>query len=174
MYQVDHRDRVVALPDLPQSSIGAPIPLVLANELRVVIAYYLQETPEQWDGATARVVDPARADEPIGIVCFNLCTAHMLGPPNDEAFDGHPLASRGLEPYSAFEIKDSSWIRRLERMNSVHPSHSPERFWAKRHLVFTFHDSTFECVCTDFRFQFARGSVHSVVPEMVKLLERGG
>lgn len=46
----------------------------------------------------------------------------------DEAFRGHPLASRGLHPYAAFRVEDSSWVRRLECMNAVHDSHDPERF----------------------------------------------
>jgi hypothetical protein len=33
MYRVDERDRVTELRDFPQSSVGAPIPLVLADEL---------------------------------------------------------------------------------------------------------------------------------------------
>ena len=58
---------------------------------------------------------------------FEHCYAHMFGPPNDEALRGHPLAGRGLRPYAAFEIRQSSWLRRLERMNSVHPRHDRER-----------------------------------------------
>lgn len=69
----------------------------------------------------------------------------MFGPPNDEAFAGHPLADRGLNPYSVAEVQRSSWIRGLERMNSVHARHSRERFLEhKRHFVFAFHDSTFK------------------------------
>jgi hypothetical protein len=145
---------------------------VLADEHRVVLAYYLQETPADWDGSTAREVSPVDSDEPIAIVRFDRCTAHLFGPPNDEAFDGHPLAARGLKPYSAFEVIDSSWIRTLERMNSVHPNHNAERFLSgQRHLIFAFHDSTFECICRDLRFEFARGALRSVIPRMVELLD---
>ena len=35
----------------------------------------------------------------------------------DEAFSGHPLAERGLQPYSTFEVLDSSWIRGLMKRN---------------------------------------------------------
>jgi len=38
MYEVDENDRVVTLEGIPQSSAGAPLPLILANEQRVVIA----------------------------------------------------------------------------------------------------------------------------------------
>jgi hypothetical protein len=41
---------------------------------------------------------------------FSGCYAHLFGPPNDEAFSGHPLASRGLQPYRITEVKHSSWI----------------------------------------------------------------
>jgi hypothetical protein len=43
--------------------------------------------------------------------------AHQFGPPNDEAFLGHPLAERGLHPYAGFEVQNSSWVRALEEMN---------------------------------------------------------
>lgn len=95
----------------------------------------------------------------------------LFGPPNDESFAGHPLASRGLHPYGAFEVSHLFWIRRLEKMNSVHPYHRLDAFWRRRHIVFAFHDTTLECVCDGFEVRSARGSIESVVPEMVTLLE---
>ncbi len=171
MYEVDTRDRVVTLEDVPKSSVGAPIPLVLADEYRVVLAYYLETRSPEWDGSQVRLVDATTSDEPIALVRFNSCNAHMFGPPNDEAFAGHPLASRGLHPYGAFRIEDSSWIRKLERMNSVHRHHSPDKFWSLQHLVFAFHDSTFECICQGFDVTTDQGSIHSMIPKMVKLLQ---
>ena len=171
MYEVDGRDHVIELVGVPQSSVGAPIPLVISDEHRVVLAYYVQETEPGWGGTTVRLVGPSEAGEPIAIVRFKFCYAHIFGPPNDEAFAGHPLASRGLHPYGVFEVSASSWIRRLEKMNSVHPQHRPDAFSKRRHLVFAFHDSTFECVCDGFEVRLTRGSIESVVSEMVKLLE---
>jgi hypothetical protein len=171
MYEVDHQDEVRELPDVPQSSIGAPIPFIVGDEHRVVLAYYLQDTDSDWDGQTIRVVGPAGASEPLAIVRFAICYAHMWGPPNDEAFIGHPLAARGLHPYGAFEVRKSSWIRKLEKMNSVHAHHRPEAFWKLRHLIFAFHDTTFECVSDGFDVTLSRGSIASVVPQMLKLLD---
>ncbi len=170
MYQVDDRDKVVEMKDLPQSDAGAPLPLVFSNEHTVVLAYYLNHTPPDWDGTTIQVVGYETQDLPIALVCFKLYDAFMFGPPNDEAFSGHPLASRGLHPYSCFEIVDSSWIRGLERMNSVHPYHRPERYAALKHFVFAFHDSTFECVADGFTLSLHRGSLSSVIPKMLELL----
>jgi hypothetical protein len=171
MYSVDDRDVVRPLPGIPQSSVGAPIPVVLCDENRTVVAFYLQDTPPGWDGSTVTVVSADSSDEPIAIVRFTRCFAQTLGPPNDEAFKGHPLASRGLKPYGSFEVVHSSWVRRMEQMNSVHPSHRSEVFADLRHIVLTFHDSTFECVCGGFDVRTTRGSIASVVPTMVSLLE---
>ena len=32
MYQVDENDKVIELKDVPQSSVGAPLPIVLSDE----------------------------------------------------------------------------------------------------------------------------------------------
>jgi hypothetical protein len=90
----------------------------------------------------------------------------MFGPPNDEAFSGHPLAPKGLAPYRVFEIDDSSWLRTLERMNSVHPYHRSEHFAVYKHFVFAFHDSTFECIAKQFSHFERRGSIWSVLRQV--------
>jgi len=95
----------------------------------------------------------------------------MFGPPNDEAFGGHPLAHRGLGPYAVFEVRQSSWIRQLERMNSVHRQHEREWFLSnKKHFIFAFHDSTFECIAESFDVQVRQGSLLSALADMTKLL----
>jgi hypothetical protein len=172
MYQVDDKDKVVPLGSVPQSSVGAPLPLVVAEEVQVVLAYCLQVKQQAWDGMSVRIVDPFTSEKPVALVRFNRCSAHMFGPPNDEAFAGHPLAGRGLHPYGAFQIENSSWIRRLERMNSVHPQHIPERFWKLQHLIFAFHDSTFECVCRGYDLRLTQGPIFGTIPEIARLLAR--
>ena len=145
MYPVG-RDRVVALADIPQSSLGAPLPRILADEHTCLVGFYLEARDPDWDGTYVRVVEPAATGGPVAVVSFPLYRATMFGPPNDEAFSGHPLSSRGLRPYGAFEVHESSWIHQLERMNSVHPQHRPARYLELRHFILAFHDSTFECV----------------------------
>ena len=172
MYEVDRKDKVIELGDVPQSSVGAPIPIVLADEHTVLLSYYLQDTPEGWDGTTVRVVSSETEGEPVAIVKFNWCYAHMFGPPNDEAFEGHPLSSRGLQPYGAFEIQSSSWLRKLEKMNSVHSYHDKTNFMEnKKHFIFSFHDSVFECIAKNFQVEIYTGSVKSMVPRMLEALD---
>ena len=168
MYSVDSRDEVVEVMDLPQSSIGAPCPMILAGEHHLHLAYLLESQSPEGDDATVQALDECSPGEPVALVEFSRAYAHMFGPPNDEAFSGHPLASRGLGPYGVFEVLHSSWIRSLGRMNAVHPHHKPERFAGYRHFVFAFHDTTFECVAEDFRMSCHTGSVEEVVQQILR------
>jgi hypothetical protein len=129
MYAIDSLDEVLNFEDVPDHSPGAPMPQILANDDSLVLGYYV-----------------APGGEEYAIVKFISPRAHYFGSPNDEALSGHPLEERGLGPYGVFEVRNSSWIRALEQMNRVHPSHNASRFRALRHFVFTFHDTTFECV----------------------------
>ncbi len=170
MYQVDDRDRVVELKDFPQSSVGAPCPLVLSDEYVTVVAFYLHTVEPSWDGTTPRSIGPDTSGEEVAIVRFEPSHAILFGPPNDEAFSGHPLAKRGLEPYSAVVVENSSWVRGLERMNAVHRNHRPETFNKHRHFILSFHDSVFECVADGFTVERFVGSVNSALPRMAELL----
>lgn len=38
----------------------------------------------------------------------------------------------------------------------------------KRHFVFSFHDSTFECIADGFEIEVTNGSVKSMVPRMLE------
>lgn len=163
MYTVDSKDTVVELKGVPQSSVGAPNPMIIAGEHTLLLAYCLQNTPHGWDGTSIRIVAPYTSGEPIGLVRFARPYAHMFGPPNDEAFTGHPLAERGVGPYGVWEITNSSWIRSLAAMNSVHPCHSWDLFKGYRHIIFAFHDTTFECVAESFSYTVHNGSVAEVI-----------
>src|SRR5262245_20220107 len=91
VYEIDRHDSVRQLKDLPQSSLGAPLPVVLCDEHRLLLGYYLENPRPGWDGTTIRIIEPTTKGEPICIVTFEQHMAFMFGPPNDEAFQGHPL-----------------------------------------------------------------------------------
>ena len=152
MYSVDNRDKVIRLQDVPQSDAGAPLPIVLSDEFRILLAYIVRDTPPDFSH--------------YALIQFAFYSSYMFGGPNDEAFEGHPLASRGLTPYGAFQIENSSWIRQLERMNSVHPLHDPKWYDRYKHYVFTFHDSTFECVAHGFTVFEHHGSFNDLLAIM--------
>lgn len=169
MYDVDERDSVVEVDDVPRPSPGAPMPVVVASESIVQLGYFAREDPPDWDWTNPRSVE-LRDAKPVVLVTFDQARAWFHGPPNDEAFTGHPLASRGLQPYGVFRVAASSWLRRLERMNSFHPQHRPERFAELSHYVFTFHDSTFECIARGFTATNVDGPLITVAADMVQAL----
>jgi hypothetical protein len=147
MYTIDERDKVIADVDVPQCDGGAPCPLVLADDSRVGVAYYV------WESSKARNTDALH----VAVVKFKRCHSLLFGGPNDEAISGHPLASRGIQPYGAYRIEDSSWIRSAERMNRVHPLHTARMFANYRHYIFVFHDSIFECIAEGFEVEQITG-----------------
>ena len=169
-YTVDERDAVQPLKDFPRSSVGAPMPVIFASEQSLFVVFYLELRDPNWDGKSVKMVTLDTNDEPICVVKFNRAYAHYFGAPNDEAFTGHPLQARGLRPYGAFEVFSSSWIRALERMNSVHPYHKSEHFADRRHFVLTFHDTIFECVAKDSLVEQPSGSLRSILPNLVTSL----
>lgn len=166
VYTPDELDRVFRLGGAPRSSVGAPLPLVVGNEYITCVSFYCQNTPPAWNGENARSVTPA-SEEPWAIVSFIECYAHFFGPPNDEAFAGHPLYSRGLMPYDAYIVGHSSWLRELERMNSIHPHHDRATFLrGQHHFILAFHDSTFECIASRYHVKRGAGPLTGTVAVM--------
>ena len=172
MYSVDEQDTVVELKHVPQPSVGAPLPIVVSVESKILLAYIIQETSSEYDGTAVRMIESTTPGERLALFEFSPYWIYMFGAPNDEAFEGHPLAARGLKPYGAFRIENSSWLRQLELMNSVHPNHDRERWFEKfSHYVFAFHDSTFECVANNFTISEHRGTLESLLPVMRSRLQ---
>ncbi len=147
MYSVDALDRARALPAI--AAPHSPSPLIASSERELVVAYQI-ETTEAQNAALVRFASPY---------------AILLGPPSDEGFAGHPLATRGLVPSGAFEVEHSSWIRTLAKMHAQKPRHRAEHFARYRHFVIAFHDAVLECIATGFSIELTEG-------EPVQLLAR--
>jgi hypothetical protein len=144
-----------------------PHPALIADEHSLSVAFYGERREPGWDGTTVRIITPDSEGEPVVVIAFSSPYAHFFGPPNDEAFSGHPLRGRGLRPYGAFEVQFSSWIRALKHMNSVHPCHRPDSFSSYRHFILSFHDSTFECIAQSYSVKLRIGSLRSVLPDIL-------
>jgi hypothetical protein len=145
MYSVDEKDAVVAVGEIPRPDAGAPRPVILAAENILALAYY--------------AVGPGDA---VAMITFD-AYAHSFGPPDEEGLEAHPLYSRGLDYHQAFEVRDSSWIRSLERMNRVQIWHDAAQFAPYRHFIITFQDSTFECIAASYRVSSHTGSPGEIV-----------
>jgi len=123
-------ERAIVLADWPQPAVVAE-PRICADDSSLLIRY-------------------RTADDKIVVARFPLCNYVVFGAPNDEALGGHPLSGRGLQFYSVHQVLHSALVHMLERRNSVHPRHDPESYLRdKKHYVFTFQDSTLECVVSE-------------------------
>lgn len=80
---------------------------------------------------------------------FTDCSSSKFGYPNDEGRWGHRLHSKGLGSYGVYEVIDSEWLADLRNSNAkAFPDFIA--FEGQRHFIFSFHDSTFECIASDF------------------------
>ena len=147
---------LVLLADIPTPEFGTPLPIVVANERMLVVAYRTFHPPPALS-STLRTA----------IVRFHWPMAHSFGYPNDEALDGHPLAPYGLVSYRAFTVTNSPWLISLEKANRVHPHHTPTYFHPWTHYVITFKDSTLECLAKRVDFTTAVISAESALQEMI-------
>ncbi len=138
---------------------GAPLPHLLVNDHKAILIFLISQPDPDWDGSYVTIKNPSDdATEPLAMVEFTLCVSAKLGAPNDEVFHGHPLDGRGMEPYTAQVVRNSRWLAELEAINSVHSQYDPARWRSRRHFVFWFHDTTFECVAESFTVEQFRGS----------------
>jgi hypothetical protein len=146
VYQADEKDKVVELSDFPAMETGDPSPLVFSAEGKCILAYRMRHNVD-WANTKVEDIEPER----VALIDFQHCLSRMFGHPNEDVIRGHPLYDRGLSWYGFFEVENSSWLRKLEQINSVHEQHDRERFLnGFHHFIFTFHDSTFECIAKKF------------------------
>jgi hypothetical protein len=152
--------------DLPQLSAGAPLPHVFADEERLLVAYLVNSPTPSF---APRSVSATSDGETVAILTVAPYLALQFGPPNEEALSGHRLYALGLQPYSAFEVLNSSWIASLEEANRVHPRHVQPLFYGHRHFILTFHDATLEFIARDFQVGLRKGAVLKAMIEAMSV-----
>lgn len=130
-------ERLIEIADVPAPDVGAPCPVVYANERTVLVAYHLPKAESK--GIVS------------GVVVFEGVNSHSFGSPNDEALHGHRLANLGLRPYTFYEVWNSAWVADLCTRNRVHPNHRDSLYADLHHFVFTFHDTTLEVAARSYR-----------------------
>jgi hypothetical protein len=138
---------------LPEAGVSAP--LLLQNDFCAVLTF----------SAVTIGPDRSRGETGTALIDFDLCQWTSFGYPNDEALPGHPLYGHGLCAYGIFEVHNSHWVRRMLAQNKV--SFPNARQWDVRHLLFSFHDSTFECLCRGIKTSSISQEPYSTIFERV-------
>ncbi|WP_180736479.1 hypothetical protein [Paraburkholderia sp. PGU19] len=124
----------VLLDTVPMPASASTEPSVMAEEGRAILVYRI--APSDW----ARYGSFVQNEEPFCVIRFNGAVFQSLGPPSDEDLAQHVLYAKGLRPYGAYEVLASSLV--VEWWPNISPA------IALRHFIFTFEDSSFECVAS--------------------------
>jgi hypothetical protein len=96
-------------------------------------------------------------DAGTAVVEFQRCLVSRFGYPNDEARWGIPRF-KGVS-YGIYEVRHSSWISEVVRMNRYRFPDTPDTYVA-RHFLFAFHDDTFECLADGLRLEVVNEPYH--------------
>jgi hypothetical protein len=134
---------------VPEAAVSGP--LLIQDDRQAVLTFNAM-----------RVLDGGR-HEPAGTAIVELegCSLTKFGYPNDEARPGHPLYAKGLGGYGVYEVLGSSWLRALDAQNRVaFPASGRSQ---SRHFIFTFHDSTLECLADAITVTVSRAPYHEIL-----------
>ena len=112
---------------------GAPQPVLLSSEHKTFLIFHMEG-----------------GDDCVGRVEFHDVWSAKLGEPDENGILGHPLVGSGLEFDCPCEISSSQWIAEIADTFSFSHSNVEPMEHEMRHLIFPFHDSTFECVARSY------------------------
>jgi hypothetical protein len=129
-------------------NVGAPLPIVIWNERDAFVRFFTN-------------------NEKAIIVKFKSADCRF-GSPGDETISGHPYYKIGMESYSFYELINSDWIDQIIKIDSIHPSHNPERWKDYKHYILTFHDSIFECIAKGFEVKEDDSLLYGQIDKYIK------
>ena len=104
----------------------------------------------------------------LGIVEFKLCLVTKFGYPNDEAWCAIPR-TKGLS-YGFYEVMQSAWPEEIAALNRYRfPNWAP---FPTRHFLALFHDSSFECLCREWKARLATNPPAAVLGDIAAKIGR--
>ena len=143
------------VPDGPMSD-----PILLQNEWNAFLIF----NAVQW------TTDHERGKEGTGIIEID-GSITKFGYPNHDVLGGHSLFKHGLRYSGVFEVIGSTWIQQLDAQNRIIFPDS-DIFSERRHFVFTFHDSTFECIARDIQAILSNEPFEQIYEDITERLLR--
>ena len=147
------------LPVTPEAAISGPV-LVQTDYLTVLTFNAMRETdrPTDWGGYYKESAGTA-------IIEFRGLSVTRFGYPNDEVWSKVPR-TKDLS-YGGYEVLNSSWLEELRQLNRV-AFPDINLFAGSRHFLFLFHDSSFECLASDFELQVSEEPYENIFARIQK------
>jgi hypothetical protein len=141
----------------------AAAPVLFMNDDVAFLVFNATRTSGGWrgrsDGTERAVVEIKR------------CQTTRFGYPSDAALAGHPLFEKGLGSFGVFEVLESAWVAQLAAQHAAARPAEPA-LPPQRHFVFTFHDSTLECVADDLVVVLTRDPLDEVIAGILPLMRQ--
>jgi hypothetical protein len=115
----------------PEIMVGAPNPMVFADEHVVNLAYY-------------------DIEDDVALVTFDHCFEFRMGMPGEDLISKSPYSGLGILNFEPHVVENSPWIDELEKRYKVVSEFSRgERNYV--HYLFAIHDRTFECIASGYK-----------------------
>jgi hypothetical protein len=124
----------------------------------------------------AMVSNEDGGQEPVGTAVVELvgCVAKAFSYSTDMGEDGRPYSFFDLKSGAVYEIVDSEWLLKVEEDvfgraqgtgNGVRTAGKKKRTLL-RHYVFTFHDTTFQCIAEGLKPKVSTESYGDIVADL--------
>jgi hypothetical protein len=160
------------IPWKPQWDAGAPMPQVFSNGHKTFLIYLINEPDPNWDGTYVNMIDNTGDTKyPLALVKFNGGTSRF-GIANEEVFGGLTVANKGMKWYAAHIIQNSTWLKELKGIHSIHPNYSEEHWKDRKHFMLLFHDEMFEVIATDYKIEMFRTTFELLATEVAKRMNK--
>ena len=104
-------------------------------------------------------------DAGLAVVEFTRCLLTRFGYPNDEARWG--ISSYAHVSYGIYEVERSSWIEEVVRLNRLRFPGTRDDY-VKKHYLFTFHDSTLQCLADGMKLEVTSEPFDGVLQRIAK------
>lgn len=167
MYQCSGNENLIAL-DIPQPYRDAPLPILLADELNLILSYVVAQSDEEEEYSG---LGNFYEEEPMLAIKFQNPLAHFQGPPDDGGIQNHPLAAAGFQAYGIYVVENSPWVDQLREMQIRSGLYRASDWEPLKHYLFNFHSMTFECIAEGYRSLMVRGPLRAVFDSYTEILD---
>ena len=104
---------------------------------------------------------------PHAVILFKSVVFHAATIYEDDTLHRHPMASKGLAPFSSYEVLNS---RKIEHLASADKSSRLDQIpfpSELRHFIFAIHGHVIEVICRNFQLHTETGAVFETIDKLI-------